>query len=343
MNRPAKKIFSLLGVGLFSTWILARLRGEFRFRSSHGKVVVINGGSRGLGLLIAQCYAQKGASVALFARDEAELKRAKNIIQFDSPESWVQYYVCDSKQREQVEKCIAQVIQDFGQIDIVVNNAGVISTAPIENTTETDFTDSISTHFWGPYYMIETALPHLQAGCRIVNIASIGGLVPFPHLSAYCAGKHALVGYSRTLRAELAARKIYVTTVSPSVMRTGSIDHANFKGQVKKEYAWFSVLSSMPFLSKNADKVARKIVQASEYGKAEVLVSLSTRIAAALQGYFPNVFADLMFLANSFLPTPLDGKMSAVEGKDAHSRISPSILTRSSQNAAERNNEGPIV
>ena len=82
---------------------------------------------------------------------------------------------------------------------------------------------------------------------RIVNIASIGGLIAVPHLAPYSVSKFALVGYSDALRAELAKDGIRVTTVCPGLMRTGSAGHALVKGHHQAEFAWFGALSSLPW------------------------------------------------------------------------------------------------
>nr|WP_295903450.1 SDR family oxidoreductase [uncultured Bdellovibrio sp.] len=342
MASSAKKILTAFGVGFSSAIVASKIRDEFRARTFKGAVVVISGGSRGLGLVLAEKFAKAGASLALLARDEAELRRAQNIIQHRYPETLVHCFVCDCTKTDDINYTVSDILDEFGKIDVLVNNAGIISSAPIQNATEEDFEDSLEIHFWAPYHLIEACRPYLKAGSRIINIASIGGLVPVPHRAAYCAGKHALVGYSRTLRAELLRDKIYVTTVSPSVMRTGSIDHATFKGQVEKEYAWFSLLASLPGLSTNAEKAAQKIVDASKYGKAELMISASTKIATVLQARFPNFFSDIVHLANVVMPGPTDDSDLVVEGKDAHSAISPSVLTALSEKAALRNNEGSI-
>ncbi|AFY00557.1 SDR family NAD(P)-dependent oxidoreductase [Bdellovibrio bacteriovorus] len=335
-----KKIITGFATGFVSALLLRKIRTQIRSRSFKGAVVLVSGGSRGLGLLIAKEFCRAGASVALTARDGNELRRAQNILQLDSPQALVHTFVCDCRIPLDVEQTVAQVVHTFGKVDVLVNNAGIISSSPLEHVTEADYEDSLAVHFWGPYHFIEHCLPVMNKGSRIVNIASIGGLIPIPHRAAYCVGKHALVGYSRGLHSELAAKGIYVTTVSPNVMRTGSIDHATFKGQVQKEYAWFSILASMPLLSTSADTAAQRIFHACVRGDAELILSLPTKIAATMQARFPNMFSDLMYLANMVMPGP--GQANAVEGRDAHSSVSPSFLTSASQRAAERNNEGPI-
>jgi short-subunit dehydrogenase len=339
MNNLGKKTLMGAGLLLAGRFIYNTVRDAIRARSFAHSVVVISGGSRGLGLLIGKEFAKEGASLALLARDEAELRRAQNIIQLAYPECLVHYYVCDCTKADEVKNTIQEVMRTFGQIDALVNNAGVISSLPISNATEKEFEESLATHFWAPYHLIQNCRPYLERGARIVNISSIGGKIPVPHLAPYCTGKFALAGYSETLRAELMDDGIYVTTVFPGLMRTGSVDHATFKGQVKKEYAWFSIISSMPLITVNAERAARQIIQATRIGKAELRISFSTKLAVIAQAHFPDFFSDVISLANLTLPDHTEDKNLKVEGFDAHSFVAPSPLTALTNKAAARNNE----
>ena len=116
---------------------------------------------------------------------------------------------------------------------MLINNAGVIQVGPIEHMTIADFEEAMAVHFRGPLYTMSATIPYMrrQGGGRIVNIASIGGLVAVPHLAPYSASKFALVGLSDALRAELAKNNIQITTVSPGLIRTGSAPNALFKGR----------------------------------------------------------------------------------------------------------------
>src|SRR5581483_12063238 len=114
---------------------------------------------------------------------------------------------------------------------------------------------------------------------RIVNISSIGGKVSVPHLLPYCVGKFALTGFSEGLRSALLKDNIYVTTVCPGLMRTGSPRNAFFKGNNEAEYAWFSISDALPVLSMNAERAARRIVRACVRGEAEVVLSVPAKIA----------------------------------------------------------------
>ncbi|MEK2690209.1 SDR family NAD(P)-dependent oxidoreductase [Bdellovibrio sp. GT3] len=341
MSSVTRSLLKNLSWSLLGGFAYSVLRDQFRYRPIKRSVAAITGGSRGLGLVLAKEFARQGASVALLARDNEELARAKKMIELAAPGAEVLTLECDCTKPHDVNQAVSSIIRYFGKIDIVVNNAGIISTSPIQNTTKKDFEDSLDIHFWAPYYMNRACLPHLQKGSRIVNISSIGGLVPVPHHAAYCTGKFALRGYSESLRLELMPLGIYVTTVCPGLMRTGSARNARVKGQFKKEHAWFSLMASAPLISMNADRAARKIISAIKTGKAETTVSTPSRILSLLHAHFPGIYADFGSVANWLLPNPTEDLRTTLEGKDAESVVSRSFLTALGQQAAERNNEIP--
>ena len=169
---------------------------------------------------------------------------------------------------------VAAVSNRFHQIDVLVNNAGVIQVGPIEVMTHEDFELAMQAHLWGPLNTILAVLPSMRQRRegRIVNISSIGGKVAVPHLVPYSASKFALVGLSKGLRAELMKDNVVVTTVCPGLMRTGSPRNADFKGQHRFEYAWFSISDALPLLTVSAENAARQIVQACKRGQAELVI-----------------------------------------------------------------------
>src|SRR5205085_11782954 len=130
-------------------------------------------------------------------------------------------------------------------------------------------------HFWAPLHTTLAALPEMRQrrDGRIVNISSIGGKVSVPHLLPYSASKFALTGWSEGLRSELLKDGIYVTTVCPGLMRTGSPRNALFKGKNEAEYAWFSISDALPIVSMSAKRAAQQIVDAAARGAAEVVLS----------------------------------------------------------------------
>jgi small GTP-binding protein len=188
---------------------------------------------------------------------------------------------------------------------------------------------------------MEQVLPDMRRrrDGRIVNISSIGGKIAAPHLLPYCASKYALVGLSKGMRVELAKDNIFVTTVSPGLMRTGSPRNALFKGQHRAEYTWFSISAGMPLLSMDANRAAQQIITACKFGRAELTLSLPAKLAVAIDALAPELTADMTTLANYVLPRPGGVGRTTVEGKDSTSAWSPSMLTALNERAALENNQ----
>ncbi len=328
---------AIIAAGTLAT-IYARLKKK-RVYDFDGKVIVITGGSRGLGLVLARQFAAENARIAICARDAAELARAQADLESCGAE--VFSAVCDVRDKSAVENFIEAVAGHFGAIDVLVNNAGVIQVAPLENQTEKDFADALAVHFWGPFYMMQAAIPHLKksGGGRIVNIASIGGKVAVPHLAPYSASKFALVGLSSAMRNELVKDDIFVTTVCPGLMRTGSHVNAVFKGRNEREFAWFSVGNSLPLTSVSAESAAEQIINAARLGKAETIISVPAEIAVKINQLFPEFAADAAAFVNQILPSAGGIGEAQKSGLDSASFVSPSFLTTLADQASTLNNE----
>jgi NAD(P)-dependent dehydrogenase (short-subunit alcohol dehydrogenase family) len=304
-----------------------------------GKTVLITGGSRGLGLVMAREFAANGARVAICARDEEELQQASDDLLDRGAE--VMAVKCDVTNMPEVEMMIARVRERFGKIDVLVNNAGTIQVGPLETMKREDFEHAMRAHFWGPLNTILAVLPEMRerGDGRIVNISSIGGRIAVPHLVPYSASKFALVGLSRGLYAELRKDGIVVTTVCPGLMRTGSPRNANFKGKHREEFAWFSISDSLPVTSIKAERAARQIVDACKQGRAELIITVQAKLAVKFDVLFPELSAELMALTNRLLPGPGGIGQRSAKGRDSRSSWSPSWLTRLTEEAAMNNNE----
>jgi NAD(P)-dependent dehydrogenase (short-subunit alcohol dehydrogenase family) len=304
-----------------------------------GKTALVTGGSRGLGLVLARELAREGARVAITARDPEELGRAADDLRSRGAEVFA--HPCDVTDRRQVNEMVAAVAENFGGVDVLVNNAGVIQVGPLELMTLEDFEEAMATHFWGPLYATLAALPRMRERRegRIVNVSSIGGKISVPHLAPYSASKFALAGLSEGLRAELMKDNVVVTTVIPGLMRTGSPRNATFKGQHRAEYAWFAISDSLPVTSIQAERAARQIVAATRRGQAELVITTQARLAVKFHALFPEATADLLALVNRLLPGPGGIGVRSAKGEESESALAPSLLTALSERAAERNNE----
>lgn len=331
----------LLGIAAGAAAAFAAARGS-RHRheiSFEGRVVVITGGSRGLGLVLARQLAAQGARLCLLARDEEELERARRQL---PDEAEVMPIRCDIRRRADVRNAMEQLREKWPAVDVLINNAGVIQVGPLEHMTTDDFENAMATHFWGPLHLMFECVPSMRRRSfgRIVNIASIGGKIAIPHLAPYCASKFALVGLSDSVRSELEQYGIRVTTVCPGLMRTGSPLNADIKGQHEREYAWFAISDSTPGVSISAERAARKIIEACRYGDPELTITLPAKLATRLNDVAPGTVARVMVIANKMLPGPTgpEGDRRRT-GRASESKWTDSFATALTERAAAVNNE----
>jgi NAD(P)-dependent dehydrogenase (short-subunit alcohol dehydrogenase family) len=339
MNSQAR---FLLGVAAGAAAVFA---GTQAVRRRHaidfaGRVVVVTGGSRGLGLVMARQLAAEGARLCLLARNDAELARAGAELRAMGAE--VLTLRCDVRRRADICAAVDQILDRWSVVDVLINNAGVIQVGPLEHMTTEDFENSIATHFWGPLHLMYEIVPGMRRRGfgRIVNISSIGGRVAVPHLAPYCAGKFALAGLSDAVRAELDQYGVRVTTVSPGLMRTGSPINADMKGQHQAEYAWFAISASLPGVSIAAERAARQILDACRHGDPDLIITTQARMAVAASHVVPGVVARAMMLGNRLLPGPGGAAGDRHrKGRDSASKWAPSAATILTDRAAEENNE----
>lgn len=320
--------------------LLKTILQESRYWNLNGKVVLITGGSRGLGLVLAREFAAQGARVAICARDEDDLRDLRD--EFAARGDHCFSAQCDVSNPSQVQPLLASVENALGPVDVLVNNAGTILVGPLEHMTIADFEEVMRVNFWGAVHTTLAVLPGMKERHRgrIVNITSIGGKVAFPHLLPYTASKFALVGLSEGLRAELAKDGIWVTTVVPNLMRTGSPRNAEFKGDFKKEYAWFTISDSLPGASMNAERAARQIVRACQNGESEVVLGLPAKLAVLANGIAPGLISDLLAAGNEWLlPRATGSETSRRKGYESESAVTRSKLTSLTRAAERANNE----
>jgi NAD(P)-dependent dehydrogenase (short-subunit alcohol dehydrogenase family) len=339
MRQEQKFALGLLA-GLGAALVAGRMARARQAIDFNGRVVVITGGSRGLGLVMARMLVDEGARVVLLARDMGELARASDDLESRGGE--VMTLRCDVRRRADVRAAIDQIVERWHAVDILINNAGIIQVGPLEHMEHEDFENAMATHFWGPLHLILEVTPimrHRGFG-RIVNITSIGGKVAVPHLAPYCASKFALVGLSDAVRAELDQFGIRVTTVAPGLMRTGSPVNAQFKGQHEVEYAWFKTASSIPGLTIAAERAARKIIEACRHGDCELTITPQAKVAVVANAIAPATVSRALATVARMLPGPNGTQGNAIKkGRESESSWTPSVVTKLTDRAAVANNE----
>ncbi|MBV8811911.1 MAG: SDR family oxidoreductase [Acidobacteriaceae bacterium] len=267
------------------------------------KVVLVTGGSRGLGLAIAREFGRQGARVALCARDDEELRKACEKLAAEGIEAVS--FPADITDAANIEPLVSSVISRLGSLDVLVNNAGRISVGPFDSFTHADFEEAMNLMFWAPVNLTLAALPHMKGRSgHIINITSVGGRVSVPHLLPYSCAKFAFVGFSTGLSAEAHSKNIRVLTVVPGLMRTGSYLNAEFQGDAKHEFAWFGLLGNLPGLSVAAEYAAERIRESFESGHKMCTISLPAKILIACEALAPEATRTAFgLMTDYFLPS----------------------------------------
>jgi short-subunit dehydrogenase len=338
--RVAKRA-ALVGAGVSAGLAAAAyVAHKSRTLDLHDKVVVITGGSRGLGLAMAEECAKRGARIAICARDAQELETARKQVRFRYA-AHVFAKVCDVTNSDEVQEFLSAVLERFGRIDVLIANAGTISVGPLESQTLTDYQEAMDVMYWGTVYPTLAVLPHMRerGEGRIAMITSFGGKIAVPHLTPYSAAKFAAVGFSEGLRAELRKDGIRVTTVCPGLMRTGSHLNAWFKGNHRSEFTWFSFGASTPLVSIGARRAARKIIDSVCAGDAELIITPQAKLAAAVHGVFPGTVVDILGVVNRFLPSANGNRRERHTGFESQTRLTKSFLQALGRKAARELNQ----
>jgi NAD(P)-dependent dehydrogenase (short-subunit alcohol dehydrogenase family) len=184
-----------------------------------GKIALITGGNRGIGLAIARALANAGCHLVITGRDQSALNRAEKELARRTRN--VLSVVCDVRDPDAVESLLAEVKHKFHRLDIVINNAGIahgnlsVAKLPVEAWTEV-----IETNLTGVFLVTQAALPLMKRGGAIVNNLSIAAKRVFPGSSAYIASKHGALGFTNALREELRAQGIRVIALLPGAADT---------------------------------------------------------------------------------------------------------------------------
>lgn len=294
---------ALAAAGAFGlAWTFSRLFGGRSLDELEGRTVVITGATRGLGLCFARELAERNCRLVLLARDSAELDRAANELVSVAPA--VLPRVCDVSDAQSVEQAMNEVYLAWGEPDVLINNAGVIVVGPVESMTLAQYRQCMDTMFWGTIYPTVELLPHMlrRGEGWILNVSSIGGRISVPHLLPYSCAKAAAAAFSEGLRAEVRSKGIKVLTAIPGLMRTGSQDNAQFRGDASAEHGWFAAMAGAPGITVDGQRAARQMLDALVADQAELHVGLAADLAARAHGLAPNLVADVLARVSTLLP-----------------------------------------
>ena len=199
------------------------------------KVALVTGSSVGIGEAIARRFAREGAKVAINYKSNDEA--ATGVVDGITADGGVaKLFKADVSNVPEIERLVQAVIDEFGRIDVLVNNAGVFRTVPVMETTEEIWDESLDLNLRGYFFMVKTLVPHFleHGGGKVISISSIAGTGAFPNCPAYCASKGGVVNMTRALAAELGKQNINVNSIAPGNVATPL--NAHVRGPGNEEY-----------------------------------------------------------------------------------------------------------
>ena len=241
------------------------------------KVVVITGASSGIGEASAIKFAKKNANVVLVARRKEKLLQVQKKISKYTDSTLI--CQCDISNKLQVKEMSDAVLDTFGRIDVLVNNAGFVIYGKVNELSTEEIIAQMETNYFGMVFCTKAFLPQMleQHSGHIVNVASVGASFGVPGVASYCATKFAMLGFSEGLRHELAGTGVGLTVVSPIMVRTPLFDHPSFEN--------FSKFSTGVSLS--SETVAKTIIKASNSSRLEIVVPSVARAGIWFKQTFP--------------------------------------------------------
>lgn len=189
--------------------------------------VLITGGTSGMGEATARAFTEAGANVVISGRSQG--KATAILDELSVAPGKVSFVAADVGQREQCDRLVAEAVKLLGGLDIVVNSAGVIYHATVEETTDQQWHDTMNVNVNGMFYICRAAIPHLRdSGGTIVNIASDAALTGSNHLTAYCASKGAVLQLTRAMALDYAGDGIRIVPICP-----GDVDTPMLRGEFR--------------------------------------------------------------------------------------------------------------
>jgi len=248
------------------------------------KVVIITGGSSGLGKELAVRLLRRGAHLALIARDKAKLEAVRHALPANMPAGQkVGIYSCNVCDPALVEKTFRAITDEIGSPDILINCAGILREGYFEKQPIEYFHETMNINFFGPLHCIKGVLPYFKqkGNGRIVNISSMAGLIGVFGYTTYCSSKHALVGLTHTLRSELKPLNIHVQLACPGEFESPMVDTLNTYRTLEN----MAVTHTIPVMK--IHRVADSVVKGMEKGTYMIIPGLMARSIDRFSRWFP--------------------------------------------------------
>ncbi|NRA32942.1 MAG: SDR family NAD(P)-dependent oxidoreductase [Polyangiaceae bacterium] len=260
-------------------------------------VAMVTGAASGIGRATATLLAKKGCHLALADLNSEALEQVAADLK--STGVTVTTHTANVAKISEMERLAGEVLAAHGKVNIIINNAGVLAVGKFEDTPLKDYRLMMDVNVWGVIHGCKAFLPALKEAdpAHIVNVSSLAGIVPMPMLSAYCASKFAVRGFSDCIRTELKEHGIRVTTIHPGAVNTGIAASAvvSDKRMAGKE----PPKGTMDKYVRGPEHAAKKIVAGIERNKDRVLIGAETYPMDFLKRTFPTGFDKVLSVINS--------------------------------------------
>ncbi|WP_300425788.1 SDR family oxidoreductase [uncultured Thalassolituus sp.] len=263
-------------------------------QSFANKVVVVTGAASGIGRALAQQLSMQGAHLALSDVNLDGLEETRTMLRGSGKVTTQQLNVAD---REAWEAYAEQVVADHGQVDMIINNAGVALSETVERMSYEDMEWIVNINFWGVVYGTKSFLPHLKERpeAAIINVSSIFGIIALPTQAAYNATKFAVRGFTESLRQELKNTNVFVSTVHPGGIKTNIVRNGRMKTSMTGDN------QTLEQQAKHFEKIARTtpaqaadtILSGVKDGKRRILIGSDARLMDRIQRLFPVRYTDI--------------------------------------------------
>jgi short-subunit dehydrogenase len=254
------------------------------------QVAIVTGAASGIGREIAKQLAVAGCHLALADIDEIGLQSLRQ--ELNGKPSIISLHNADVAEEQDVKSMVADVVRTHRRISILINNAGVSISAPLDKVSFDDYERLIGTNFWGAVYLCRHTMPFLreERETRIVNVLSDFALLGFPNKTAYCSSKAALLGFSNALYTELYGTGMRISIAIPPAVDMNLVRSGVAYDEMKKQ-------REAEFVARNGmsvEKVARKIIAWMMRGSFRIRIGLTVRILDVTCRWFPTVMHTLV-------------------------------------------------
>ena len=250
-------------------------------------IIIIRGGSSGIGKAIEVKLVKRGAHIALVARDGDRLRSVQEELMASAGAGRkIEDYSCDVADADAVQKTVETIAGSLGPPDVLINSAGILREGYFENQAVETFHEIMDINFYGTLHFIISCLPFFKkkGEGRIVNICSMAGMFGVFGYSGYCSSKHAVRGLTHTLRSELKPQGIKIQIVYPPETDTPMVDEVNTYRSIEN----FKLARTIPMLF-SADKIADAVIRGMEKDRYEIIPGFLPKMSVVFEKIFPGM------------------------------------------------------